>query len=56
MPDFYKDLPSLDVCSLGTILEEMLGNAPPRHSPSTPPPKQDIREKGRKTELGGQRS
>ena len=54
MPDFYKDLPSLDVCSLGTILEEMLGSAPPRHSPL--PPKQDIREKGRKTELGGQRS
>ena len=47
MPDFYKDLPSLDVCSLGTILEEMLGSAPPQ---------QNIREKGRKTELGGQRS
>lgn len=55
MPDFYKDLPSLDVCSLGTILEEMLGSAPPPPLPLHPP-KQDIREKGRKTELGGQRS
>lgn len=26
MPGFYKDLPSLGMCSLGTTLEEMLGS------------------------------
>jgi hypothetical protein len=55
MPDFYKDLPSLEVCSLGTTLEEMLGSAPPPPA-APPPPLQDIREKVRKTKLGGQRS
>lgn len=45
-PDFYTDLPSLGVCSLGTILQEDAEKCPG----------QDICEKVRKIELGGGRS